>query len=108
MRNEKGRQMIHLIAGGYLIYLAWQMLQSRSETSGTALIIGTVAMIAFTVIGVALIISAVRTLMKPDPEEEPEPEEKESEEGVSVDETAGECLMEDGAEEIKENKSSDF
>ena len=67
-----------------------------------------IALIVFVVVGVVLIISAVRTLMKPDPEEEPEPEEKESEESVSVDETAGEGLMEGGAEEMKENKSSDF
>ncbi|MCC8163124.1 MAG: hypothetical protein LIO86_08180 [Lachnospiraceae bacterium] len=105
MRNEKGRQMIYLLAGGYLIYLAWQMFQSRSEVTGTGLIVSMIASIVFVVVGVVLIISAVRTLMKPDPEEEPEPEEKES---VSVDETAGEGLMEDGAEEIKENKSSDF
>ncbi|MCD8197918.1 MAG: hypothetical protein LUE24_12265 [Lachnospiraceae bacterium] len=108
MRNEKGRRMIHLIAGGYLIYLVWQMFQSRSEVTGTELIISVVASIVFAVVGVVLIISAVRTLMKPDPEEEPGADEKESEESVSVDETAGECLMEDGEEEIKENKSSDF
>ncbi len=75
--------MIYLLAGGYLVYLAWQMLQSRGDMAGTTLIIATIAPIAFAVFGVALVVSSIRTLMKPE-EEEPTPDVPEGEEEVQT------------------------
>lgn len=76
MNRDKTRMTVYILAGGYLLYLAYGLYGGLAEmTDNRMLFIG--AMVVFAVVGVVLIVTGIRGLgkvMKQD-ESEDEPAE---------------------------------
>lgn len=96
MNRDKTRMTVYILAGGYLLYLAYGLYGGLAEmTDNRMLFIG--AMVVFAVVGAVLIVTGIRGLGKvmkqDDSEDEPaevvdEPAEPQSE-TVSAEEQAG-------------------
>ena len=95
MNNNKGSYVLRMIAGGYLIYLAYNILTAamRGETEGHTVPV-TIAAVVFIVMGAIILVFGVRGMMQISKEEnemteEPEKSEEEEEtvEAIETDET---------------------
>lgn len=54
--REKGRLAIYGMAGLYILYMAYSIFKGLSDSAGSEQLVLLVAMIAFTVIGIGLIV----------------------------------------------------
>lgn len=61
MRN-RGRAGLYCIAGAYLVYLAYSMFTTRADSAGTEYLVLMIAMVAFVIIGIALVIFGIYTM----------------------------------------------
>ena len=57
--REKGRLAIYGMAGLYILYMAYSIFKGLSDSAGSEQLVLFVAMIAFAVIGVVLIVFSV-------------------------------------------------
>ncbi len=92
MRNEKMSYLIRIIAGGYLIYLAYKLFQGSimtGEMTGGKKVLGIAACLLFLVAGAFFVITSLRHLMLLS-QARPEEEEAEGEaiEGENLEDEA--------------------
>ena len=86
MKSPKFSYAIRIVAGAYLIYLAYQLIQNYLNPqgeNGVSPAFSIIAAVAFVIIGAIFMISAIRGLylyQAPQDEEEAEAEEEDSEE----------------------------
>ncbi len=79
--NGKNRSYILGVAGGYLVYLAYQLFENRSNPeAGMSPALRILFMSLFTVIGIGLMIYAIRIWKAADREEKDRKEEENPEE----------------------------
>lgn len=83
--NPKGRFIVRVLAGGYLLYLAWSLRAEFTHLSPM-----TLAPILFAVVGVLFIVTGLRAMAEIDAQQESEEEsaqeenEEESEDGDAL------------------------
>ena len=83
--NPKGRFIVRVLAGGYLLYLAWSLRAEFTHLSPM-----TLAPILFAVVGVLFIVTGLRAMAEIDARQESEEEsaqeenEEESEDGDAL------------------------
>lgn len=83
--NSKGRYTFLMLAGVYLLYLGWQLLSGFRSGEATSPIFP-IAAVLFFIVGVLIIVSNVRQIMKISDEEAKEnAENNETESGDSED-----------------------
>ena len=66
---SKGRYIIRLIAGGYLVYLGMQIIQSIQEDPPNHYMIMYILSIFFIIVGIGIVLFSLRTLHKMNQEE---------------------------------------
>ncbi len=107
MRNEKMSYLIRIVAGGYLIYLAYKLFQGgiiTGEMTGGKKALGIVACLLFVVAGAFFVVTSLRRLMllsQASPEEL-EDQGEALEENQEGQENQGEIVKEDPGELIEE------
>ena len=101
MRNEKMSYLIRIIAGGYLIYLAYKLFQGgilEGNMTGNNRILGIGACVLFVAAGAYFVVSSIRKLLllNQTSQEEAEDQEAAAEEAEpeAIEETAGEAETE--------------
>ena len=76
MNNGKTRSSLLGVAGGYLIYLAWQLFDARNDPNTTMTTVPRILFIAlFVLAGAALLIYAFRSWKNSEKEEKENPPE---------------------------------
>jgi len=75
--NKKSRSGFMVIAGGYLLYTGYQLMQNVLKNEPDHTVVFMIAGILFMVIGVLTIIYYVRAMMKAEPEEDMAEEDNE-------------------------------
>lgn len=117
MRNEKMSYLIRIVAGGYLIYLAYKIFQGSiltGEMTGGKKVLGIVACLLFVAAGAFFLVTSLRRLMllsQASPEEEEDqgeaieenPEEEEDQE-EALEENPGEFIEKENPEKTGEDQ----
>ena len=105
MRNEKFSYVIRVIAGAYLIYLAYQLIQGvmNGENENYALGIG--GGVLFIVAGAAFVIFSIRGLMRGGQENAQNEETQETESGSAEPEEEPKKLATDEETENADEKT---
>lgn len=102
--QNKGKAVFYAIAGGYLLYLAYQLFGGRMDEGGKDYMLMLICSIFFAIAGTAILIYTVimyRKMMKAEAENSGEPEESSEPEAISELEESSEL------EEISEYEESE-
>ncbi|MGI6011932.1 MAG: hypothetical protein ACOX8H_10625 [Ruminococcus sp.] len=91
MQNDRFSYVLRTIAGAYLIYLSYRILESvaKGETGGHTVPVS-VAAVIFIILGAVLVIFGVRGLVRMQKEGQQEAEEEDAEQTEAIEETAEE------------------
>lgn len=92
--NTAGRHTFIMLAGVYLLYLSWQLFNGFC-TGNTTNPVFLLAAILFAVIGVIIIVTNIRAIIRLSNEQQVEAENSENPEETAAEETAAEVSSED-------------